>query len=168
MSLRNRSSAWGACLALLLVVPSGAVSGQAPGLAPFFDALDSELEAHDVFAIDGASVVGVLGSGLGWTVTEEDVDASLGSKYRTGRLFLFLACEADTPCIVAAGGSHAELTRASMEEGSGRVELLFLLRKTDEGEQGVVLRRLPVTLVPLNGEWRVIGGAGRNRGMNPK
>ena len=168
MSVGITSSAWGAGLALLLVVPSSAVSGQTPGLAPFLDALDPELEAHDVFAVDGASFVGVLGSGLGWTVTEEAVEASLGSKYRIGRLFRFLACEADTPCIVAGGGSHAELIQASMEEGSGRVELLFLLSKTDEEDRGVVVRRLPVSLERFNGKWRVLGGAGRNRGMSPK
>ncbi len=153
----------GAWIALLPIVSAGAVSGQTPPLEPFFEVVSAELETLDVFAVDGASVARVLGSGLGWAVEDADVEAGLSARYRMGPLFVFLACEAEISCVVAGEGSHAELARATFAEDSVGVELQFSLSRSDEGERGVFLGRLDVNLARSNGAWSVVGGVAPRR-----
>ena len=166
MKPRAAPSFWGIGIAFFLSAPAGIASGQTPSLPSFFDALASELDARDVSAVDGASVARVLGSGLGWTVAEGDIKATLGARYRLGQLFRFLACEAGHPCVLATAGSHVKLVSASSGEESPNVELRFDLSSTDEDKSGVFLRFLHVSLAPSDGAWRVVASSIQGKMLN--
>ena len=132
-----------------------AQENQASDIASFFEALEPVLASNHVFAVDAESFAEILGESLGWTVSAEDVEASLGPDFRFGRLFRFLACEAYVDCIVAGEGAHVALAHAEVGEGSEEVELYLTMHTTES--HALTRRRESLTLRLAEGEWRVVG-----------
>jgi hypothetical protein len=150
-----------AIVASLLAGASSVVEAQenqASEIASFFEALEPVLESNHVFAVDAESFAEILGESLGWTVSAEDVEASLGANLRFGRLFRFLACEAYVDCIVAGDGAHVALAHAEVDEGSEEVELYLIMNTTEN--LALTRHRESLTLRRTEGEWHVVGSAG--------
>lgn len=147
-------------LALLLIVPMSPLQAQsestpAPEMESFFEALVSDFEAREVFAIDAKSLALTLGLSLGWPVSESGVTEALGSEFRFGEIALFLRCDGEVPCVVSEEGAHVEITRATAEQPD-HVELRLMVSRTLDAS---VAREFgTVNLVRSAEGWRLADG----------
>jgi hypothetical protein len=120
----------------------------------FFEALASEFSVQDVAVVDAQSFAETLQESLGWVMTPDEVEDLIGSAFRFGRLDLFLSCEADAPCVMAAPGAHIALVGVLSENETEQVTLR--LDRTGGQDRDPWRRFEFVTLQRSGGEWRVV------------